>query len=660
MSRGAQLPPDGSLAREVILTASQDDPPFHDPDSNPRVLDPALLSPSIEGQGSLRQRRKSPVTVQEWVASLPPPHVLQRRDFESPERVEDNNGPQDEQDNELETLLTNSSQVDDGRLKSQLAPGDLEDAQKLHREREVRGNLRRHNLSHENQSSGLPEDPKGKEDITSDDMKLGADAETSNHEAGRFKIFRGNDSRGIGSALGGSGTMPVNGDVQIPSGSFKSSTLEARRRIFLRSHDHLSFHSDISGHTVSSVDSVLYSREVDPAELLMDLGFGGQSTDLLTRIPERFFRPSQAKGISVEEFLRTQEELAERFDSGFDGYLGLNGSSSSRPSEIVEKIFERIRSQDHSLKRQSTRMSGLSSRWASSGSLFQAPNAMMLPGLGVSAGMPHFLGPNFATIVNHAQHQQMAFARHIQPPLKGARAFKAVAHSVLNPANRRFIESQEEQGIGPNRTMVIGGQSYQVDEDLNVIEEEESEDGLGSEVSLPFSKRSLLSKRDSTLSIQSSCSIDSDWSDEENEEWERILEDIQERSEAVDKQLYEEDEALELREKARERWQRLRRDRPVAMHRAKQPRKQHSLARITTEPTKPVLSQEPGNGSLPKTPSSNSTEPTQASAVHYRHTSNHDHQLMLNQSHQRQQFMRSSILHSDHRIPRRFSTQYQI
>lgn len=31
---------------------------------------------------SPRQRRKSPVTVQEWVASLPPPHLLQRKEFE--------------------------------------------------------------------------------------------------------------------------------------------------------------------------------------------------------------------------------------------------------------------------------------------------------------------------------------------------------------------------------------------------------------------------------------------------------------------------------------------------------------------------------------------------------------------------------------------------
>jgi hypothetical protein len=33
----------------------------------------------------------------------------------------------------------------------------------------------------------------------------------------------------------------------------------------------------------------------------------------------------QAKGISVEEFLKKQEELTEKFDSGFNGYRGLNG-----------------------------------------------------------------------------------------------------------------------------------------------------------------------------------------------------------------------------------------------------------------------------------------------------------------------------------------------
>ena len=52
-----------------------------------------------------------------------------------------------------------------------------------------------------------------------------------------------------------------------------------------------------------SVDSVLYSREVDPAELLMDLGFGGQSTDLLARIPARFFQKSQVTISTTQDYI---------------------------------------------------------------------------------------------------------------------------------------------------------------------------------------------------------------------------------------------------------------------------------------------------------------------------------------------------------------------
>lgn len=37
----------------------------------------------------------------------------------------------------------------------------------------------------------------------------------------------------------------------------------------------------------------------------------------------------QAKGISVEDFLRRQEEITEKFDSGFNGYRGLNGKCIS-------------------------------------------------------------------------------------------------------------------------------------------------------------------------------------------------------------------------------------------------------------------------------------------------------------------------------------------
>ena len=50
-----------------------------------------------------------------------------------------------------------------------------------------------------------------------------------------------------------------------------------------------------------------------------------------THFPIWFQKPPifQAKGISVESFLKKQEEIAEKFDSGFNGYRGLNGKSQS-------------------------------------------------------------------------------------------------------------------------------------------------------------------------------------------------------------------------------------------------------------------------------------------------------------------------------------------
>ena len=43
----------------------------------------------------------------------------------------------------------------------------------------------------------------------------------------------------------------------------------------------------------SSIDSLLDSRQADPVEVLLNLGFGGHSQDGLARIPERFLRPSK-------------------------------------------------------------------------------------------------------------------------------------------------------------------------------------------------------------------------------------------------------------------------------------------------------------------------------------------------------------------------------
>lgn len=69
----------------------------------------------------------------------------------------------------------------------------------------------------------------------------------------------------------------------------------------------------------SSVDSVLQSREADPEEILLNLGFGG--SEQLSRIPARFLRhKSAAKGITVESFLAKQEDIDSMYEFGFAGY----------------------------------------------------------------------------------------------------------------------------------------------------------------------------------------------------------------------------------------------------------------------------------------------------------------------------------------------------
>ena len=72
------------------------------------------------------------------------------------------------------------------------------------------------------------------------------------------------------------------------------------------------------------MDSVLQSREADPEEVLYNLGFA--DSEALAKIPRRFFqKPSVAKGVSIENFKRQQEEMFGRYESGFFGYRGLQG-----------------------------------------------------------------------------------------------------------------------------------------------------------------------------------------------------------------------------------------------------------------------------------------------------------------------------------------------
>ncbi|XP_074098572.1 ki-ras-induced actin-interacting protein-IP3R-interacting domain olf186-M isoform X2 [Cotesia typhae] len=98
----------------------------------------------------------------------------------------------------------------------------------------------------------------------------------------------------------------------------------------------------------SSVESLLELRKPDPEAILLGLGFGGGSNNSqaegpLSRIPKRFLQPSKLRGIAIDEFVRQQQETNESIDTASLGYRGLTGSPYVAPSEIVQKIMERLR-----------------------------------------------------------------------------------------------------------------------------------------------------------------------------------------------------------------------------------------------------------------------------------------------------------------------------
>lgn len=59
------------------------------------------------------------------------------------------------------------------------------------------------------------------------------------------------------------------------------------------------------------------------------MGFGGgvESTTYgeYGRVPKRFLQQSQLKGVSVEDYLKHQQELIYMYESGLWGYRGLTG-----------------------------------------------------------------------------------------------------------------------------------------------------------------------------------------------------------------------------------------------------------------------------------------------------------------------------------------------
>lgn len=74
---------------------------------------------------------------------------------------------------------------------------------------------------------------------------------------------------------------------------------------------------------------MLNDRKPDPEEILLGLGFGGgiesNAYGEYGRVPKRFLQPSQLKGVSVEDYIKHQQELIHMYESGLWGYRGLTG-----------------------------------------------------------------------------------------------------------------------------------------------------------------------------------------------------------------------------------------------------------------------------------------------------------------------------------------------
>lgn len=117
-----------------------------------------------------------------------------------------------------------------------------------------------------------------------------------------------------------------------------SGLLERQKGILKRDN---SIHSDSSRY--SSVDSLLEARKPDPEAILINLGFGpAGSEDILSRIPKRFLKPSQVRGIDTEAFIKRLQQANTLADHSVLGYRGLTGNPDIPPSHIVAKIMERF------------------------------------------------------------------------------------------------------------------------------------------------------------------------------------------------------------------------------------------------------------------------------------------------------------------------------
>jgi len=261
----------------------------------------------------------------------------------------------------------------------------------------------------------------------------------------------------------------------------------------------------------TSVDSLLQSRSADPEAVLQNLGFAG--SEALAKIPARFLQhPSKAKGMSVDLFKKQQDELVGRFESGFFGYRGLQGSLHRRPSQLVEKILKAL--QEKELNRKGSAISW-SSQLHNGSSSIPSRFKKMDPER-----------PTFDILVTQVTKKSE------KAKLKG-KSFKSLARSVLSPENRVWRQEQIERNKRKAaQLLIMGGKSFLVDDEGNeeeVIKNDSERRNLS-----PIQTR--LTKQDSLLSLQSNNSFDSDWSDEENTELEKKFGGMSSRSEKSDRE----------------------------------------------------------------------------------------------------------------------------
>jgi len=297
-------------------------------------------------------RSRSPVTVQEWVAALPP--------------LEDH-GPDHPEDNMAHSEQTEQAGAED--------KDSVED----------------------------------KMDESSDNIKLG-------EEAGYF-VTEG--VKNFGQLL-----------LQKNNKNIRSSLQHSDTMTSLKSDA-----------TSSSMDSVLQSREVDPEEVLYNLGFA--DSEALAKIPRRFLqKPSVAKGVSIENFRKQQEEIFGRYETGFFGYRGLQGGLHRRPSELVDKILKTLREREMEFQR--------------SGSLALSQGSHAIP------ARFKVMDPNRTTF--SALVKQVADRDRRDKPA----SFRSLARSVLSRENRIWRQQQiRANNQKATQLLVIGGKSFIVDDEGN-------------------------------------------------------------------------------------------------------------------------------------------------------------------------------------------------